>query len=65
MFDGQLRSKKKAPEIEPHGPSATYAACLKALRQNKNFAPALTPEQGPDGLTEMAMFLDVFGPRNA
>lgn len=65
MFDGQLRSKTETPEVEPHGPSETYAACLKALRQNENFTQTHTPEQGPDGLTEMAMFLDVFGPPNA
>ena len=65
MFDGQIRSRKQTPEVEPHGPSETYAACLKALRQNENFAQARTPDQGPDGLTEMAMFLDVFGPPNA
>ncbi len=65
MFDGQLRSKIQTPKVEPHGLSETYAACLKALRQNEKFAQAHTPEQGPDGLTEMAMFLDVFGQPNA
>jgi len=65
MFDGQIRSRKQTPEVEPHGPSETYAACLKALRQNENFMPACTPAQGPAGLTEMTMFLDIFGPQNA
>ena len=60
MFDGQIRSKKEIPEVEPNGPSETYAACLKALRQNEKFTRAHTPEHGPEGLTEMAMFLDVF-----
>lgn len=64
MFDGHIKSKKDVPEVEPHGPSETYAACLKALRQNERFTPTLTPEIGPEGLTEMAMFLDVFGPAN-
>lgn len=64
MFDGHIRLKKDIPEVEPHGPSETYAACLKALRQNQNFAPTQTPKTAPPGLTEMAMFLDVFGPSN-
>lgn len=64
MFDGQIRSKIQTPEVEPHGPSETYAACLKALRQNKKFVQVDTPKQGPEGLTEMTMFLDVFGPAN-
>lgn len=64
MFDGQLRAKKQTAEVEPHGPSETYAACLKALRQNKKFTQAHTPAHGPQGLTEMTMFLDVFGPAN-
>lgn len=65
MFDGQLRSKIQTPEVEPYGPSETYAAYLKALRQNDNFTSVCIPSRGPDGLTEMAMFLDVFSMPNA
>ena len=64
MFDGHIKSKRDIPEVESYGPSETYAACLKALRQNDNFTPTSTPVIGPEGLTEMAMFLDVFGPAN-
>lgn len=64
MFDGHIKSKKSIPEVEPLGPSETYAAYLKASRQNEKFTPTMTPEIGPEGLTEMTMFLDVFGPAN-
>lgn len=64
MFDGYIESKKSTPEVQPFGPSETYAACLKALRQNEKFTPTMTPEIGPEGLTEMTMYLDVFGPAN-
>jgi hypothetical protein len=64
MFVGHTRSKTDIPEVELLGPSEAYTACLKALRQNENFTQTLTSEIGPAGVTEMAMFLDVFGPAN-
>lgn len=65
MFDGQIKPKTDIPEVELHGPSETYAACLKALRQNQEFVPKHNSKTGPEGLTEMAMFLDVFSTTNA
>ena len=65
MFDGQLRSKIETLEVVPHGPTETYAACLKALRGKEKNVQASTLNQAPLGLIEMAMFLDVIGPQNA
>lgn len=62
MFDGKPKTGKGTAETELLGPSETYATYLNYLTNNKNFGTLTTSDTAPAGLTEMAMYLDVFGP---